>query len=93
MSTGAPGLAGRGSRLFFSQPTLTDVTNPRANDEIVAALKGLTKANKPYVKCGAVVGLAAMQRILFEAVKTCSDRNLSAFETVKKAFAWPAQQA
>ena len=73
--------------------TLTDVTNSRANDEIVAALKGLTKANKPYVKCGAVVGLTAMQRILFRAVMTFSGRNLSAFETVDQAFAWLEQQA
>jgi hypothetical protein len=72
--------------------TLTDVTNSRANDEIVNALKGLTKANKPYVKCGAVVGLTAMQRILFKAVMTFSGRNLSAFETVEQAGAWLEKQ-
>jgi hypothetical protein len=72
--------------------TLTDVTNSRANDEVVNALKGLTKANKPYVKCGAVVGLTAMQRILFKAVMTFSGRYLSAFETVEQAAAWLEKQ-
>ena len=73
--------------------TLTDVTNSRANDDIVTALKGLAKANKPYVKSGAVVGLTAMQRILFKAVMTFAGRNLSAFETVEQAGAWLEKQA
>ena len=72
--------------------TLTDVTNSRANDDIVTALKGLTKANKPYVKCGAVVGLTAVQRILFKAVLAFSGRNLSAFETLDQATSWLEKQ-
>ena len=72
--------------------TMTDCTGSRANDDIVAALKVLSKANKPYVKCGAVVGLTAMQRILFKAVMTFAGRNLSAFETAEQAFTWLEQQ-
>lgn len=86
------------ARLFIAQyppasvRTLTDVTESHANEEVLAALKGLTKANKPYVKAGAVVGLNPIKRILFKAVMAFSGRNLSAFETLDQAKAWLATQ-
>lgn len=76
-----------------SVKTLTDVTGSRANNEIIEALKGLTKANKPYVKAGAVVGLTALQRVIYSAVMAFSGRNLSAFATLDEAKAWLVKQA
>lgn len=73
--------------------TLTDCTNSRANEEIVNGLKALAKANKPFVKAGAVVGLSAIQRVLFKTVMAFSGRNLSAFATLDEAKEWLSKQS
>ena len=75
-----------------SARTLTDVSRSRAGDQMVAGLKSLAKANRPYVKAGAVVGLTAVQQILFKAVMAFSGRNLSAFATLEEAKRWLSRQ-
>ncbi len=72
--------------------TLTDVTGSRGSDAVIEGLKALARANKPYVKAGAVVGLTGVQRILFKAVMAFAGRNLSAFASQDEARAWLATQ-
>src|SRR5215469_3223263 len=59
--------------------TLVDVHDSRFDDNVVAALKRLAAHNRPWVAAGSVVGMSAIQRIVFRIVNTFSGRNLAAF--------------
>src|SRR3954465_12319725 len=48
--------------------TLTDVTGSRVTPRVRTALQQLTKANAPYVIGGAVVGLTAIQTVVFRGI-------------------------
>src|SRR4030095_312603 len=48
--------------------TLTDVTGSRVTHAIRNALYDLTKANKPYVVAGAVVGATALQGVILRGI-------------------------
>ena len=72
--------------------TLTDVTGAKYNLEITQALKEFVKSNKPYVKAGAVVGLDALKKIIYNGVMHFSGRNLAAFNDIEKAKDWLADQ-
>ena len=61
---------GRSSRRepHASVYTLTDVTGSRVTSAIRNALHELTKANKPYVVAGAVVGVTAIQSVILRGI-------------------------
>ena len=71
--------------------TLNDVTGTMFDQESVALLKALVKANAPYVKKAAVVGLTGLQRLIHEAVQAFSKRNLPLFPTRNAALDWLIQ--
>jgi len=68
--------------------TLTDVTNTRFDEKVTDEMKAFTLHNKPFVKAAAVVGVAGLRKIIFEAVMLFSKRKLHAFESHEQAKSW-----
>ena len=92
-----PPLIKEAEKLIREEPpnsvlTLTDVTDAKYNLEVTEALKKFTKGNKPYVKAGAVVGLDALKKIIYNSIMHFSGRNLLAFDDIEKAKDWLAEQ-
>jgi hypothetical protein len=73
--------------------TLTDVTGSRVTSAIRNALHDLTKANKPYVVAGAVVGVTAIQGVILRGIVQVTRRRLVAKSTRAEAMAWLANEA
>jgi len=72
--------------------TLTDVTGAKYNLEVTKALKEFAIGNKPFVKAGAVVGLDALKKIIYNSIMHVSGRNLLAFDNIEKAKDWLVEQ-
>ena len=73
--------------------TLTDVTGSRVTSAIRNALHDLTKANKPYVVAGAVVGVTAIQGVILRGIVQVTRRRLVAKNTRAEAMEWLANEA
>ena len=73
--------------------TLTDVTGSRVTSTIRAALHELTKANKPFVVAGAVVGITAIQSVILRGIVQVTGRRLVAKNTRAEAMDWLANEA
>jgi hypothetical protein len=73
--------------------TLTDVTGSRVTSTLRNALHDLTKANKPYVVAGAVVGVTAIQRVILRGIIQLTGRRLVAKDTRAEAMEWLANEA
>ena len=73
--------------------TLTDVTGSRVTSAIRNALYELTKANKPYVVAGAVVGVTAIQSVILRGIFQVTGRRLVAKNTRAEAMEWLAKEA
>ena len=73
--------------------TLTDVTGSRVTSAIRNALHELTKANKPYVVAGAVVGVTALQSVILRGIVQITRRRLVAKHTRVEAMEWLANEA
>ena len=73
--------------------TLTDVTGSRVTSAIRNALHDLTKANKPYVVAGAVVGVTALQGVILRGIVQVTGRRLVAKNTRAEAMEWLANEA
>ena len=73
--------------------TLTDVTGSRVTGTIRNALHDLTKANKPYVVAGAVVGVTAIQAVILRGIVQVTGRRLVAKNTRAEAMDWLANEA
>ena len=73
--------------------TLTDVTGSRVTSAIRSALHDLTKANKPYVVAGAVVGVTALQAVILRGIVHVTGRRLVAKNTRAEAMEWLANEA
>jgi hypothetical protein len=73
--------------------TLTDVTGSRVTSTIRSALHELTKANKPYVVAGAVVGVTAIQSVILRGIVQVTGRRLVAKNTRAEAMEWLANEA
>lgn len=73
--------------------TLTDVTGSRVTSTIRNALHELTKANKPYVVAGAVVGVTAIQSVILRGIVQLTGRRLVAKSTRAEAMEWLANEA
>jgi hypothetical protein len=72
--------------------TLTDVTGSRVTPRVRTALQQLTKANAPYVIGGAVVGLTAIQTVVFRGIIQITKRRLVAVATRQAALDWIASE-
>jgi len=75
--------------------TLTDVTGSRVTSGLRNALHELTKANKPYVVAGAVVGVTAIQSVILRGIVQVTGRRLVAKNTRAASSAssvkgWPS---
>jgi hypothetical protein len=77
----------------LSVRTLTDVTGSRVTGAIRNALHDLTKANKPYVVAGAVVGVTAIQAVILRGIVQVTGRRLVAKNTRAEAMDWLANEA
>src|SRR3954454_25110599 len=73
--------------------TLTDVTGSRVTSTIRSALHELTKANKPFVVAGAVVGVTAIQSVILRGIVQVTGRRLVAKNTRAEAMDWLANEA
>ena len=73
--------------------TLTDVTGSRVTSALRNALHDLTKANKPFVVAGAVVGVTAIQGVILRGIVQVTGRRLVAKNTRAEAMAWLANEA
>ena len=82
-----------GKEPHSSVHTLTDVTGSRVTSAIRTALHDLTKANKPYVVAGAVVGVTALQAVILRGIVQITGRRLVAKNTRAEAMEWLATEA
>ena len=73
--------------------TLTDVTDSWVTSAIRTALHELTKANKPYVVAGAVVGVTGLQSVILRGIVQVTRRRLVAKSTRAEAMEWLASEA
>lgn len=73
--------------------TLTDVTGSRVTSALRNALHDLTKANKPYVVAGAVVGVTAIQSVILRGIVQITGRRLVAKNARAEAMEWLANEA
>lgn len=73
--------------------TLTDVTGSRVTSTIRNALHELTKANKPYVVAGAVVGVTGIQSVILRGIVQITGRRLVAKNSRAEAMEWLANEA
>ncbi len=71
---------------------LTNVEGTRFTVGTADDLKAYSAAIRPYVKASAVVGLSALQRVIFVTVKPFLTQNLASFSTSIEARAWLASQ-
>ena len=72
--------------------TLTFVKGSRFNREIIEALKELVVHNGPFVKHGAIVGLAGLQRVVYVTLTQLTGRRLPTFDTVDEGLDWLVSQ-
>jgi hypothetical protein len=83
--------------LIAAQPeksirTLTDVTNMAYDSEGTEALIEFSKRNRPYVLAGAIVGVAGLRKVIYNAALMFSGRKLEAFDTLDEAKDWLVTQ-
>jgi hypothetical protein len=71
--------------------TMTDVTAMRYSAQVVQAIREMAEHNTPYVEWGAVIGLSALLRTIYELAHRASGRtNLRTFDTRDAGLAWLA---
>jgi hypothetical protein len=72
--------------------TLIDVSNTHYNTTVIQTLKELTRANKPYVKASAVVGITAMLKIILQTVTRFSGRKFFTADNLVQGKDWLVEQ-
>ncbi len=72
--------------------TLTDITDGAYDDHVTDALKELAKANKPFVKASAVVGVSGLRKVIYSMIMMFSKRQMSLFSDLESARRWLATQ-
>jgi hypothetical protein len=82
-------------RHIRSQPalsllTLTNIEGMHFNSEIRDLFNDFIKGNKPFVKAGAVVGLAGLQQIVYNSLMKVTGRDIKAFSNPDEAKDWLA---
>jgi hypothetical protein len=71
---------------------LTDVTNAHYGPRGAEAMKAYSKANTPFVKASAVVGVTGIKRVIYQAIVKMTGRHIATFDTVEQALDWLAVQ-
>ncbi|HTN50798.1 MAG TPA: STAS/SEC14 domain-containing protein [Anaeromyxobacter sp.] len=72
--------------------TVTIVKGTRFGVGAADDIKAYSAAVRPYVRASAVVGLSALQRVIFHAVRPFLSSTLETFGSVEDAAAWLSQQ-
>jgi hypothetical protein len=72
--------------------TLVDVKESAFDERVVNKLKELGAHNRPWVLAGAVVGMSALQKIMFRLINSFNGRKLAAFDTREQAQEWLVAQ-
>lgn len=80
-------------KIIASQPSKSvlavfDATNTHYNTEMLSAMKEFTKANTPYIKAAAVVGIEGLLKIALTAVGSASGRPFVTFPDRQSAMEW-----
>lgn len=83
-------LVGEAKQIIHAEPeasvlTLTKVDGARFNSATVSLLKKFAKANEPYVKRAAIVGLEGLQKFVLDAVSKFTRREFYVCGTVDEA--------
>jgi hypothetical protein len=55
-------------------------------------IKRYSQHNRPFVKASAVVGLSALQRVIFNTVRPFLTQDIATFDTLPEALAWLVQR-
>ena len=66
--------------------TLTISGGSAFSGETISKLKEMARDNTPYVKAGAIAGLAGLYKVVFNAVALFSKRRFYLFDTVDEAM-------
>lgn len=87
----------KSKRVVRAQPpgsllVMTVVRGARYNTTVLQAMKDLAAHNAPYVRASAVVGMAGLHRIAYQAVILFSKRNIQTFDQESQALDWLAAQ-
>jgi len=80
-------------RYIRSQPpatvlTLTNISGMHFNNEIKDLFNDFIKGDKPYVKAGAVIGVAGLQQFIYNTLMKVTGRDIKAFSTIEEAKNW-----
>jgi hypothetical protein len=80
-------------KIIASQPAKSvlavfDATNTHYNTEMLNSIKEFTKANSPFVKAAAVVGIEGLLKIALTAVGAASGRPFVTFPDRQSAMEW-----
>jgi hypothetical protein len=83
--------------LIATQPpksvlALFDASGDHFNNENLNAMKEFTRANTPFIKAAAVVGITGLLKIALTAVSKFSGRDFITFATRAEALDWLAGQ-
>ncbi len=68
--------------------TLTNVTGSHFDSGVLKAIRELVEHNKPYVRAGAVVGLAGLMKVVFNTLMHLTGRQLKSFDDMDDAKAY-----
>ncbi len=87
----------RAQAVIAAQPphsvlAVLDATGAHFDAEVMAAMKAFVKANNPYMKCTAVVGITGLLNIAVITLANASGRSFRSFESREAAMAYLAGQ-
>ena len=68
--------------------TLTNITGMFFNNDVRDMFSNFLKGNKPYVKCGAVIGLNGLQQIVYNGLMKITGRDIKSFGNEAAAKEW-----
>jgi hypothetical protein len=65
-----------------------DLTGAQFSSAAVTRMKEVAVLDRPYVKRAALVGAQSLSKVLYEALKTFSQREFRRFKTREEAMDW-----
>lgn len=71
-----------------SMLTLADFTGAEVDKTVATRIKEVTVLDRPYVKRSAWVGMESVPHVLYENIKSFSQREFPAFKTRDEAMEW-----
>jgi len=71
---------------------LTNVENLAFNRASSNVMREYARANDPYVRASAIIGLDRLKRVVFEAIRRASGQNMTAFASREDAVDWLVKQ-